>query len=83
MTCMRHLSQIKNLERRTEEDVPYRDVAKHLAAALLRLQQHGSGAAVRRAAVEGAGSFVPHDDPDERPGGVEDARRGPRRSDRR
>ena len=72
-------AQVKNLERRTEEDVPYKDVAKHLAAALPRLQHQGSASGARRMHESVSSSY---DEADERPG-FEDARRGSRKSERR
>ncbi len=75
---------MKNLERRTEEDVPYKDVAKHLAAALPRLQHQSSGstaAGARRVHMHESASGS-YDEADERPG-FEDARRGSRKSERR
>jgi len=64
--------QVKNLERRTEEDVPYSEVAKFLTAVLPRFQQR-----------EGLSRQQQHyEEPDDRPG-FEDMRRGSRKFDRR
>jgi hypothetical protein len=78
-------AQVKNLERRTEEDVPYKDVAKHLAAAVPRLQHQGSSSAASGAArrAHESASFGSYDEADERPGFEDAARRGLRKFERR
>jgi hypothetical protein len=68
--------QVKNLERRTEEDVRYSDVAKYLMGALPRFQQ----AAKHLQQKDITTAF--HDEADERPA-LDETRRGSRRFERR
>lgn len=70
--------QVKNLERRTEEDVPYSDVARFLMAALPRFQQRE---ALSRQQLRELAAAT-HEEPDDRPG-FEEMRRGSRKFDRR
>lgn len=70
-------SQVKNLERRTEEDVPYSDVARYLIAALTRFHQ-----AARPYQQRESSSAAAHEEADERPAS-EETRRGSRRFERR
>ncbi|CAL8462314.1 g1847 [Coccomyxa elongata] len=70
--------RVKNLERRTEEDVPYSDVARFLMAALPRFQQRE---ALSRQQLRELAAAT-HEEPDDRPG-FEEMRRGSRKFDRR
>jgi hypothetical protein len=71
--------QVKNLERRTEEDVPYSEVARFLMAALPRFQQREAIISRQQQRELAAAT---HEEPDDRPG-FEDTRRGSRKFDRR
>ncbi len=74
------VTQVKNLERRTEEDVPYSEVARFLAAALPRLQQ--KEAIISRQQQQREMAAAAQEEADDRPG-FEDMRRGSRKFDRR
>lgn len=71
--------QVKNLERRTEEDIPYSEVAKFLTAVLPRFQQREGLSRQQQREVAAAAHY---EEPDGRPG-FEDMRRGSRKFDRR
>ncbi|KAK9906778.1 hypothetical protein WJX75_007809 [Coccomyxa subellipsoidea] len=71
--------RVKNLERRTEEDVPYSEVARFLMAALPRFQQREAIISRQQQRELAAAT---HEEPDDRPG-FEDTRRGSRKFDRR
>ena len=70
--------QVKNLERRTEEDVPYSEVARILKAALPRFQQREAISRQQQRELAAA----THEEADDRPA-FEDTRRGSRKFDRR